>query len=572
MRCPNYIVMKKILITIIGLFSVAYGQLYQSMPQRGYGPVKNFWVDSVLIIPTNVTSGSNLSGGREVGKIRYNIIDSSVQVYTGSQWLAGNRSTGLPYWELATGGALTGNNNITGSHSLTFTDQTSFNVIKSGVARLGIDGTTTQLYGPSSGSGAIFSSSAATVSGNLYSELSGGASSGRTSSIRLTADETTINPSLGVLVIDSLAAGSSQTNIVGWTETAGADRGKLGALSLGVGVSLSSGTLNVSPPLSRIAAATGSNSIDNLNYLQTWSWNTHTGLLPALILNRTSTALGSSGGPIASITSSGANASANAVAQGLILSVVNTGSSSTNTALQITSSGATNNTAVQVNSGDVVLTPLTPSQFLSLDANKKMISSSVASSILRASINDENGTGAALFDGATTPNFVTGLRIDGGATSRKMLIGNGTNFVPSTETYAVPGANGSVLQSDGTNYIAGPIITNDEYTPEGTDDVNLDSYTLYSCQYIRVGTRVYVFGKIVLDATTVATLTSIDINLPISSSFTDDGEAAGTGWASDGSGFQINAIASGTKAKISFTSVDTTSHTYSFQFGYKIIE
>lgn len=228
--------MKKILITIIGLFSVAYGQLYQSMPQRGYGPVKNFWVDSVLIIPTNVTSGSNLSGGREVGKIRYNIIDSSVQVYTGSQWLAGNRSTGLPYWELATGGALTGNNNITGSHSLTFTDQTSFNVIKSGVARLGIGGTTTQLYGPSSGSAILLSSSIASIAGNLYSDISGGASSGRTSSIRLTADETTINPSLGVLIIDSLAVGSSQTDIIGWTSTAGANRGKVQANPAGTGV------------------------------------------------------------------------------------------------------------------------------------------------------------------------------------------------------------------------------------------------------------------------------------------------------------------------------------------------
>lgn len=228
--------MKKILITIIGLFSVAYGQLYQSMPQRGYGPVKNFWVDSVLIIPTNVTSGSNLSGGREVGKIRYNIIDSSVQVYTGSQWLAGNRSTGLPYWELATGGALTGNNNITGSHSLTFTDQTSFNVIKSGVARLGIGGTTTQLYGPSSGSAIFLSSSIASIAGNLYSDISGGASSGRTSSIRLTADETTINPSLGVLIFDSLAVGSSQTDIIGWTSTAGANRGKVQANPAGTGV------------------------------------------------------------------------------------------------------------------------------------------------------------------------------------------------------------------------------------------------------------------------------------------------------------------------------------------------
>jgi len=95
--------MKRILIIILGLFSVAYGQLYQQMPQAGYGPVKRFWIDSVLSIPTSTTSGSNLSGGRDVGRIRYNISDSSLQVYTGNQWLSGNRSSG---WGL-TGNAST---------------------------------------------------------------------------------------------------------------------------------------------------------------------------------------------------------------------------------------------------------------------------------------------------------------------------------------------------------------------------------------------------------------------------------------------------------------------------------
>lgn len=88
--------MKKLILLLLLFISIgANAQLYQQMPQAGYGPVKRMWIDSVLIAPTNVTSGDNLSGGREVGKVRYNITDSSWQVYTGSQWLAGNRSTGL---------------------------------------------------------------------------------------------------------------------------------------------------------------------------------------------------------------------------------------------------------------------------------------------------------------------------------------------------------------------------------------------------------------------------------------------------------------------------------------------
>ena|SRR5688572_9837721 len=75
-----------------------------------------------------------------------------------------------------------------------------------------------------------------------------------------------------------------------------------------------------------------------------------------------------------------------------------------------------------------------------------------SSANLRTALTDENGTGAALFNAATTPDFTTGLTIGGAAASRKILVGNGTNFVPSTETWAVPGTSGNVLVSDGTNW------------------------------------------------------------------------------------------------------------------------
>jgi len=75
-----------------------------------------------------------------------------------------------------------------------------------------------------------------------------------------------------------------------------------------------------------------------------------------------------------------------------------------------------------------------------------------SSANLRAALTDENGTGTALFDGATTPSFTTGIQIGGAAASRKILVGNGTNFITSTETWAVPGTSGNVLTSDGTNW------------------------------------------------------------------------------------------------------------------------
>ena len=76
---------------------------------------------------------------------------------------------------------------------------------------------------------------------------------------------------------------------------------------------------------------------------------------------------------------------------------------------------------------------------------------------LRGALSDENGTGAALFNAATTPDFTTGITIGGAAASGKILKGNGTNFVPSTETYAAPGTSGNVMKSDGTNWTSGTV-------------------------------------------------------------------------------------------------------------------
>ena len=42
---------------------------------------------------------------------------------------------------------------------------------------------------------------------------------------------------------------------------------------------------------------------------------------------------------------------------------------------------------------------------------------------LRGALTDENGTGAALFSGATTPDFTTGFTIGGAAASGKVLVG-----------------------------------------------------------------------------------------------------------------------------------------------------
>jgi hypothetical protein len=56
--------------------------------------------------------------------------------------------------------------------------------------------------------------------------------------------------------------------------------------------------------------------------------------------------------------------------------------------------------------------------------------------------------------GAGIINANTGYRIGNAAASRKKLVGDGTNFIASTETWAAPGTSGNVLTSDGTNWLS----------------------------------------------------------------------------------------------------------------------
>ena len=63
------------------------------------------------------------------------------------------------------------------------------------------------------------------------------------------------------------------------------------------------------------------------------------------------------------------------------------------------------------------------------------------------------GTGKILYDNGT--NFVESVPTfpaAASATARKIIVSDGTNWVASTETWAVPGTSGNVLTSNGTNW------------------------------------------------------------------------------------------------------------------------
>jgi hypothetical protein len=77
-----------------------------------------------------------------------------------------------------------------------------------------------------------------------------------------------------------------------------------------------------------------------------------------------------------------------------------------------------------------------------------------SSANMRALMTDETGSGLMMFN--SSPDITTGFTIGGAAASRKIVVGDGTKFAASTETWPVPGTAGNMPVSDGTNWTSVP--------------------------------------------------------------------------------------------------------------------
>lgn len=69
---------------------------------------------------------------------------------------------------------------------------------------------------------------------------------------------------------------------------------------------------------------------------------------------------------------------------------------------------------------------------------------------------------------SAAPVWSTPTYPNASATTRKMIVSDGTNFVASTETWAVPGTSGNILTSDGTNWTSAASTTG--MVLEGSDN------------------------------------------------------------------------------------------------------
>src|SRR5512135_501760 len=66
--------------------------------------------------------------------------------------------------------------------------------------------------------------------------------------------------------------------------------------------------------------------------------------------------------------------------------------------------------------------------------------------------NTSGTAGKVLVSDGTNNVYSTPTFPNASATTRKIIVSDGTDWVASTETYAVPGTSGNVMTSDGTNW------------------------------------------------------------------------------------------------------------------------
>ncbi len=174
----------------------------------------------------------------------------------------------------------------------------------------------------------------------------------------------------GVVTMQSAAAAGT------WTMTLPTTAGTSGQVLVTNGSGVTSWTSSpslVSVPLNHILSATGTNTIDNLNFNQTWDWSTLS-TQTALDWYSDSTAASGNTQTLMALTLIGANANSTQTTVAAIIGNGHTGTASTNIGLRVSASGGSNNYALVVPSGggSVGIGTQTPSEKLEIVGNLRL--------------------------------------------------------------------------------------------------------------------------------------------------------------------------------------------------------
>lgn len=109
------------------------------------------------------------------------------------------------------------------------------------------------------------------------------------------------------------------------------------------------------------------------------------------------------------------------------------------------------------------------------------------------------------------------------------------------------------------------------YTPTLTNTTNIDASTAFATNFVRVGSRVIVYGIVNIDPTSSATATVLNISLPVATDFSASLTCRGAfGAVLAERGGVVSGNATDDTARLRWTTEVTGNTEYSFIFGYEI--
>jgi len=133
--------------------------------------------------------------------------------------------------------------------------------------------------------------------------------------------------------------------------------------------------------------------------------------------------------------------------------------------------------------------------------------------------------------------------------------------------------SGVTVSENNVHYVNGVNVSSyaqGSYTPSTTNVTNVDSVTIDSAYYFRIGSMVTVFGVGTLNATLSATDTIFRFSIPIASDFSTELEAAG-GINGDVSQSRIEADSTNNAVRFYCKTNTTGGFVFSYSFSYIII-
>lgn len=117
------------------------------------------------------------------------------------------------------------------------------------------------------------------------------------------------------------------------------------------------------------------------------------------------------------------------------------------------------------------------------------------------------------------------------------------------------------------------VLASGTYTPTLTTTANVSSSSVQDCRYIRMGSQVFVSGRVSITPTSSGVATRWRITLPVASNIGADNDLAGSGAGdqTDESAVNIRGDSTNDAAQFECAPTSTAQHLYAFTFGYTVI-